>query len=132
MQGINDVNMFGRKADKPFAAMKDMWAAATQQGSQLLILPPLPISLPASDSHEVQRRKLVGLITSYVQQQRRSGGAAGKQLHLLALENKFGPYQSLPAARRDQLYDDGLHLTISGYVELGEKIFQGLTPLIKA
>lgn len=60
----------------------------------MLVIPPLPTNMTMADSHEVNRVKLVGLISNYVTKQAK----AGKRMALLNLEKTFGPYYSLPVS----------------------------------
>lgn len=77
---------------------------------------------------EPARLKLLALSQAYVRDQR----AAGNNLvHLLSMENKFGPYRSLSDARKKELFQEGLHMTVQGYTELGAAIAEGISPIVR-
>lgn len=58
----------------------------------------------------------------YIKDQR---AARNKGLFLLDLEAPFD-YHNLSPERRQQLFDDGIHMTVYGYEVLGDYIAQGL------
>lgn len=84
-------------------------------------LPPSLSSLPRGEP-EQQRRELTNAVRAYIAQQNAAGNMG---LQLLDLEAPFD-YYKLSEQRRQQLFDDGIHLTQKGYELMGDLIYHGL------
>jgi hypothetical protein len=78
--------------------------------------------LDCRGEREQQRKALTSMVRRYIRDQRWAGN---KSLFLLDLEEPFG-YHQLPEQRRQQLFDDGIHMTEYGYQVLGQLVFEGL------
>ncbi|KAL6720504.1 hypothetical protein ACLMJK_002428 [Lecanora helva] len=111
MGGTNDLG-WGQPPERIYEGLKPVWKAALDTGANVLALNVLEVA--ASSSRAIDMRNS---LNTMIKNHR---------------ENRFAiPYKTLDRTKREEIWDDGLHLTGKGYKLMGDVIAVRLFEILK-
>ncbi|MCJ1277097.1 hypothetical protein MMC21_004906 [Puttea exsequens] len=119
MGGTNDLS-WGKQPDEIFEGLEKVWTVAIATGANVLALD--VIEAAASSPQAIEMRKVLNQKIKEHQEDK---------FYSFDIYNLI-PYASADEATRDELWDDGLHLTGAGYKLMGEAIATYLFKLLQA
>ncbi|KAL8842239.1 MAG: hypothetical protein Q9170_000645 [Blastenia crenularia] len=115
--GTNDLG-WDEGANDIYDGLKKVWRVALDTGANVLVLSILEAAYTAGDI--LQRRKELNSLVACHEE---------KRLYYLDLCAAV-PYFTMNSARRELIWDDGLHLTLDGYEMMGDAVAKRLLELL--
>ncbi|KAJ6041591.1 SGNH hydrolase [Penicillium canescens] len=116
--GTNDLG-YGNQPDKIYSALQDSWNVALSTGAKVLALT-IPECGAKSQRLDTRRATLNSYILAH----------QSERIHAFDLHSKI-PYHTGSENFREEIFDDGLHLTARGYDLMGSMIGEHLANLLK-
>ncbi|GFF51370.1 hypothetical protein IFM46972_09281 [Aspergillus udagawae] len=116
--GTNDLGR-GYQASKIYPALQEVWEVALHNGANVLALT-VPECSVVSTTLDRRRNEVNSSILAH----------KAEGFHAFDLHGKL-PYRNAAEDFREEIWDDGLHLTAEGYKLVGEVVGEHLTALLK-